>query len=84
MTKPCKYLTTNEIADTEYSFFSVTYEADELKRYWVINLYGEAQILLADENDRPCKFDTEQDALVFCEKTWPSLTALPRPSRNNP
>ena len=79
MSDSIKHLSAIEISDGEYSFYSVDFESDKAKQYFVVNVHGEGQAILYDENGRPRKFETKQDALTFCKTTWPALTAMIKP-----
>lgn len=76
MSESIKHLSAIEISDGEYSFYSIDFESDKAKHYFVVNVHGESQALLYDENGRPRKFETELDALTFCKTTWPTLSAM--------
>lgn len=50
--------------------YSITFESDERKLYWIVSFTGNKQALLIDSNKKIMKFQKKNDAEEFCKKRW--------------
>jgi hypothetical protein len=71
-----RHLVIEEINSIEPIGYSILFENEEHKTYWVVSLTGNSQAFLADSNSKLIQFESMEKADMYCKNTWPNLPLI--------
>ena len=65
-------LTVEQVTALNPSMFSVGYKSETYKNYWCVDFFVESgQVFLCDSKLNPLQFQSEAEAIKFCNEHWP-------------
>jgi hypothetical protein len=76
MIKEHLHLTAEKMGSIDPISYSVTFQSEMHKQYWSVSVMGERQAFLVDSMGNPVKFETENEAVIYCTKLWPEIQKI--------